>query len=308
VPFDPRAVVDEVIELLLPRATANGLRLISDQEGALPRVVRGDPGRLRQILLNLIGNAVKFTEAGEVVVSISIASDTAEAATVQFSVRDTGIGISEEKRSRLFQNFVQGDSSTTRKYGGTGLGLAISKQLVEMMGGVIEFESELGRGSTFTFLVAFERYSPESGSARAGGSGDLSLAGCRTLVVDEAGGDGARTREYLVMLGCRCDLASRPESLDLLRQALAAGDPYRIILLDLSAAEPEIFSLSRAIGGDPVLADTIRIGCVEPPVRGEDRLKSLGFSAVVPKPVTPSVLQDTLIAALEEAATIKKLF
>jgi PAS domain S-box-containing protein len=308
VPFDPHAVVDEVIGLLLPRAIAKGLRLVSEQQGALPRVVRGDPGRLRQILLNLIGNAVKFTEEGEVVVSTSIASDTAETATVQFCVRDTGIGISEEKRSRLFQNFVQGDSSTTRKYGGTGLGLAISKQLVEMMGGVIEFESELGRGSTFTFLVAFERYSPEAGSARGGGHGDLSLAGCRTLVVDEGAGEAARTREYLAMLGCRCDLVSRPEALDLLRRALAAGDPYRIVLLDLSASDPEIFSLARAIGADAAIADTIRICCVEPPVRGEDRLKSLGFTAALPKPVTPSVLQDTLIAALEESATIKKLF
>jgi PAS domain S-box len=306
VPFDPRAVVDEVIGLLAPRAAAKGLRLTCEQATTLPRVVRGDPGRLRQILLNLIGNAVKFTEEGEVVVSTQIAGVTPEAATVQFSVRDTGIGISPEKRSRLFQSFVQGDSSTTRKYGGTGLGLAISKQLVEMMGGMIELESELGRGSTFTFLIAFEKYSPETSRAHAGGNGAFSLAGCKTLVIDETAGEGAMTQEYLTMLGCRCDLASRAEALERLRGAMAAGDPYRIVLLDLSAPEPEIFSFSRAIAGDPAIRETILICCVEPPLRGEDRLKSFGFSAALQKPVTPSVLQDTLIAAIEEAATASR--
>jgi two-component system sensor histidine kinase/response regulator len=298
-PFDPSAVVDEVIGLLAPRAAAKGLRLTCETQGTLPRVVRGDPGRLRQILLNLIGNAVKFTEEGEVAVSTLVTGSTAETATVQFSVRDTGIGISPEKGSRLFQSFVQGDSSTTRKYGGTGLGLAISKQLVEMMGGVIEFESELGRGSTFTFLVAFEKFSPEACRAAAGGAGVLSLAGCKTLVVDQTSGDGPMTREYLETLGCRADLSCRTEALDRLRRAMAEGDPYRIALLDLSSPEPEIFSLSLAIGSDPAIADTIRICCVEPPLRGEDRLKSFGFSGALQKPITPWALQDTLIAALE---------
>src|SRR5262249_41455539 len=118
-PFDPRAVVDEVVGLLGPRAAAKRLLLMSRVDAALPRVVRGDPGRLRQILLNLIGNALKFTEEGEIVVSAVVTGATADTATVRFSVRDTGIGISPENRSRLFQSFVQGDSSTTRKYGGT---------------------------------------------------------------------------------------------------------------------------------------------------------------------------------------------
>src|SRR5207249_4323412 len=155
-------------------------------------------------LLNLVGNAVKFTEEGEVVVTVALAGDTTETATVQFSVRDTGIGISPDNRSLLFQSFVQGDSSTTRKYGGTGLGLAICKQLVEMMGGAIGVESELGRGSTFTFLVPFEKYVPEavfSSGAAAGNNAD-SLAGCRTLIVDDCGGFCAIALEYLGLLGC----------------------------------------------------------------------------------------------------------
>jgi len=116
-PFDPRSIVDEVVGLLMPRATGKGLRLASEAPPRLPRIVRGDPGRVRQILLNLIGNAVKFTAEGEVVVTADLAGDDAETATVRFSVRDTGIGISPEIHSRLFQSFVQGDSSTTRKYG-----------------------------------------------------------------------------------------------------------------------------------------------------------------------------------------------
>src|SRR5262249_26438687 len=142
--FDPRTVVEEVIGLLMPRATAKALRLEFEIEESLPRVVWGDPGRLRQVLLNLVGNALKFTEEGSVKVTSELAESTANTTTARFKVSDTGIGISPENRGRLFQSFVQGDSSTTRKYGGTGLGLAISKQLVEMMGGVIEVESELG--------------------------------------------------------------------------------------------------------------------------------------------------------------------
>src|SRR6185503_12875108 len=140
---------------------------------------------------NLIGNAVKFTEEGEVVVTADLAGDAADTATLRFSVRDTGIGISPENNARLFQSFVQGDSSTTRKYGGTGLGLAISKQLVEMMGGTIDVESELGRGATFNFSVTFERCLPTP-------AGDVfSLAGCKALVADDSAGTAELTREYL---------------------------------------------------------------------------------------------------------------
>jgi two-component system sensor histidine kinase/response regulator len=295
-PFDPVTVVEEVIGLLTPRAAAKGLRLISRAQPGLPRIVRGDPGRLRQILLNLIGNAVKFTEEGEVVVTADLAGNTTETASVRFSVRDTGIGINPENRSRLFQSFVQGDSSTTRKYGGTGLGLAICKQLVEMMGGVIDVESELGRGSTFTFLVAFEKYLPEAGS----GNDAISLAGCRTLIVDNSGGFCAIAREYLDLLGCRGESCRRPEALERLRDAARSRDPFRVILVEMSAAEPEVFALTRAIARDPTISSAVRICCTDSPVRGDSRLREFGFSGVMQKPVTPTVLQETLVAALAQ--------
>jgi PAS domain S-box-containing protein len=298
-PFDPRAVAEEVTGLLAPRAVTKGLRLRYDAKSPLPRVVRGDPGRLRQVLLNLIGNAVKFTEVGEVTVSAEFTAASAETVTLRFSVRDTGIGISPANRGRLFESFVQGDSSTTRKYGGTGLGLAISKQLVEMMGGVIEVESELGHGSAFSFQVAFEKCTPEAAArpveAEGGGA---SLAGTRTLVVGGQADEGAITGEYLEILGCRNAVAGRDGLLDLLRQAAADGDPYRVVLLDLSPPEPEVFSLARAIANDPVISSSLCICCAPLPVRGQSRWKEFGFAGALQKPVTPSQLQETLAAAL----------
>jgi len=299
-PFDPRSIMDEVVGLLMPRAAGKGLRLASEAPARLPRIVRGDPGRVRQILLNLIGNAVKFTAEGEVVVTADLAADDAETASVRFSVRDTGIGIRPEIHSRLFQSFVQGDSSTTRKYGGTGLGLAICKQLVELMGGAIGVESELGRGSTFTFLVPFAKYFPEAvfGSGAEDGNGAVSLVGCRTLVVDDHGGFWALAHEYLNLLGCRGEICGRSEALGKLREAAGARDPFRVALVDMSPPEPEIFALSRAIGNDPAIAATVRVCCTESPIRGESRLREFGFSRVMQKPVTPAALQETLAAAL----------
>jgi len=151
IPFDPLAVVEEVRGALGAHAQTKGLALIHRAESRLPGRVYGDPMRLRQILMNLAGNAIKFTAEGEVVIVTRVVADDAEAATLRFSVRDTGIGIPAAQRPRVFEPFVQGDGSTTRKYGGTGLGLAISRQLVELMGGQLELESEPGRGSTFWF-------------------------------------------------------------------------------------------------------------------------------------------------------------
>ncbi len=161
IPFAPAAVIDEVRATLAVRARAKGLALICGAAGDLPTRLYGDPVRLRQILMNLAGNAIKFTERGEVVLHTTLQRGEAEQATLRFSVRDTGIGIAPEQRSRLFEAFVQGDGSTTRKYGGTGLGLTISRQLVELMGGRVRVDSQLGRGSLFWFDLTFRRCQSE---------------------------------------------------------------------------------------------------------------------------------------------------
>jgi PAS domain S-box-containing protein len=287
--FDPRAVIEEVIDLLAPRAAVKGLRLECEAQRELPRIILGDSGRLRQILLNLIGNAVKFTDEGEVSVTATLAGLSADRAYVHFSVCDTGIGISPENCAHLFESFVQGDSSTTRKYGGTGLGLAISKQLVEMMGGKIEVESELGSGATFRFEVPFERYVPED-----------SLKDCRALVVDEDTESAAVTGEYLRLLGCRSDAATRSEALAKLREAAAAGDPFAIVLFDMSSPGAEFSALNEAIASDRAISGLLRIGCCDSPIRGDSGLRTFGFAGILQKPIDPALLHDTLIAALEE--------
>src|SRR5439155_260728 len=157
IPFDLVATVKEIAAWFATRARAKGLDLTTGLPDDTPPAIRGDPVRLGQILTNLIGNAIKFTETGSVLIQMETIRDTAESITVRFAVEDTGIGIPVEQRAQLFQSFTQGDSSTTRKYGGTGLGLAISKQLVELLGGDIGVESERGRGSAFWFTAVFEK-------------------------------------------------------------------------------------------------------------------------------------------------------
>ncbi len=161
IPFDPFSIVEEVRRTLAVRARAKSLAFTCRRDARLPRLVSGDPVRLRQTLMNLAGNAIKFTEQGEVVVAADLTREEGERAVLRFSVRDTGIGIASGQRERLFDSFVQGDGSTTRKYGGTGLGLAISKQLVELMGGQIAVESAPGRGSLFCFEVSFKKHAAE---------------------------------------------------------------------------------------------------------------------------------------------------
>ena len=153
VDFDIRSAVRDVVALLAGLAGSKGLALLGTVDPTVPDAIRGDPGRFRQVLMNLIGNAIKFTEAGEVVASVRVATEDAEIVTLRVEVRDTGIGIAPEAQERLFQAFTQADSSTTRRFGGTGLGLAISRRLVELMGGQLGVDSEVGRGSTFWFTV-----------------------------------------------------------------------------------------------------------------------------------------------------------
>jgi two-component system, sensor histidine kinase and response regulator len=303
-PFDIVAVVKETIAWFAIRARAKGLDLesILPSDAELP--VRGDPGRLRQILTNLIGNAIKFTKAGKVVVRMEVLGSAAESMNVKFYVEDTGIGISPEHRGQIFRAFMQGDSSTTRKYGGTGLGLAISQQLVELLGGDIGVESERGCGSTFWFSAVFERQPVEDSAVAAPAvlmeapldpEPGARLDGMRVLVVASASAKPANLQESLKSWGCETDQLSGPAwILNELRLAVQTGVPFNVALLDIDIPDFDL-SISREIAADPLVFDTNLIALTSNDDRARDqRLRESGFSACLSKPVLSAELNQAL--------------
>ncbi len=222
--------------MLAPKAAAKKLEFVCDVQADLPRTVHGDLHRLRQILINLINNAIKFTDRGEVVVQVA-RSETLEPGLLRFSVCDTGPGIPAEGLDRLFKSFSQVDASTTRKYGGTGLGLAIARQLAELMGGQIGVESSVGQGSRFWFTARLPAATVVPGRRRTSLCG-AALHGMRVLAVDDHAGVRETLRDNLMGWGISVDVAaSGEEALRHLRMAAAAGRPYRVALVDLIMPE-----------------------------------------------------------------------
>ena len=266
----------------------------------LPARLRGDPGRLRQILTNLIGNAIKFTETGEVVVRVSIESETETHARVHFRVEDSGIGISPEAQGKLFQAFSQADGSTTRRYGGTGLGLAIAKQLVVLMEGKMGVHSEPGKGSTFWFTVELEK---QAGDARDAHPSHHSLVGVRVLVVDDNASNRLILRHQLDAWKMRVEIAADgEEALGMLQRAAEAGRPYHLALLDVQMPEMDGWTLARTIQANPTLAGTPLIiltsfGEAFSPAE----LKAAGVKAYLVKPVKQSRLFDCVVSAMDKA-------
>src|SRR6266446_3384352 len=229
--FDLRDVVESTVELLAERAETKGIELASWVLDDVPRYVRGDPGRLRQVLTNLLGNAIKFTERGEVVVRVTRENEDENRVTIRCAVTDSGIGIAQDAHGNLFQAFTQADGSLTRRYGGTGLGLAISKQLVELMGGKIGMESALGKGSTFWFSLLLEKQRPGTTAFFKRPRGNLE--NLWVLIVD----DNATNRQILQHQTASWKMRSRAaasgaEGLQLLRAEAAAGDPFQLVILD----------------------------------------------------------------------------
>jgi CheY-like chemotaxis protein len=230
VAFPLRATVEDVLDLLAEQAQAKGLELVALFQPGLPESLLGDAGRLRQVLLNLVGNAVKFTESGEVVVEVRAEEGLAEGAMVRFEVRDTGVGIAADAQDRLFRPFSQADGSATRRYGGTGLGLAISRQLVELMGGEIGVRSSAGEGSTFWFTVP-------AGSAPPPSPATGGLHGARILCIVGHPIGRRAVREAVLALGADAHaVADRDAASGFIRAAAEAGRPYDALLLDDAAA------------------------------------------------------------------------
>lgn len=302
VDFELVAVVEGAAEMLSGRAREKDLPLMTFVAPEIPRYLRGDPGRLRQVLLNLLSNAVKFTEQGEIMVNVTLVAETRTEVTLQFAVSDTGIGITDEARRRLFLPFTQADGSTTRRYGGTGLGLAICKRLVSMMGGEIGVESQPGVGSTFSFTAVFARSPRAEADARPS---FLDLVGLRVLVVDDNLRHGDILLRYLKAWTMQADTASNARlALVRLRSAYADGMPYAAIITDLAMPDMDGFALTRAIKRDPKLADTpvLLLTAYDERGQGEQALHA-GFAAYLTKPVRQSQLFDALANAVSGRMT-----
>jgi two-component system sensor histidine kinase/response regulator len=308
--FDLQTVVEETVDLLAERTHAKGLELASLIEQGVPTALRGDPGRLTQVLTNLLGNAIKFTEEGEVILRVRLAEESSDAATVRFEVKDTGIGMSEEQCSRIFQSFAQADASTTRRYGGTGLGLAISKQLVEMMEGELGAQSEPGMGSTFWFTARLQKQ-PEGASRRLPyPSADL-LEGLRVLVVDDNETNRKIVHEQVISWGMKNGMAQDGAgALKMLRSAVEKGAPYDLAILDLSMPGMDGMELAHRIKADPTISSTRLILLTSMGLRGEaEQARRVGFSAYLTKPVRQSRLYDAIVTVMSlpegEASTPK---
>jgi two-component system sensor histidine kinase/response regulator len=300
--FDLRTAVEDTVDMVKIRANEKGLDLACLIQHEVPSLLLGDPGRLRQVLMNLMDNAVKFTEKGEVVIRITLEEESDRQATLRFAVSDTGIGIPQDRRDRLFQSFSQGDPSTTRKYGGTGLGLAISKNIVEKMGGRIGVESAEGEGSTFWFTAVFEKQPVDrERSPRM----FEDIRGRRILVVDDNATNRLFLREQLNSWRCLPEEAANgEEALAKLRAAVEAKDPFLVAILDMEMPGMDGATLGRKIKEDPDLCRTILMLLTSQGRRGDaKRMEEIGFAAYLMKPVKSAQLHDCLALAIGSKST-----
>lgn len=299
--FDLRVTMEDMADILAVTAGAKNIEFASLIEDEVPALLNGDPGRLRQILINLANNAIKFTEKGEVAVHVSLDSETSDHVMLKFKVIDTGIGIPEHRIGDLFDSFSQVDASTTRKYGGTGLGLAISKKLCEMMGGRIGVSSKEGKGTTFWFTARLEKQTGttiEHAGLPATGNGQ------RVLIVDDNTTNREVLKGMLGLWGYHFDEASNAEkALAMLQQSEADGNPFDIALLDMQMPGMNGEVLGEKIKQDPVLSSTKLLMLTSMGMIGDAaRLKDIGFAAYLSKPIKRFQLYDCLIAVSKETS------
>jgi len=297
--FDLRRCVEDVGELMAVKAQEKGLELAVLFHQNLPTWVKGDPGRLRQVLVNLVGNAIKFTSQGEVVVHSRVLEMTDDLATIQIEVKDSGIGIPEESIDRLFKSFSQVDGSITRKFGGTGLGLVISQQLIEAMGGRIGVESVENEGTAFTFTLPFPLESAPAGETQT--STEVDLADLRILIADGRNTNRCVFREHLKGFSCETvEAKSGKEVLAKLREASVEDNPFQIALLDFSMPGMDDGKLARRINADESIRETRLIVVTSIPQRGDAaKMIDLGIDGYLTKPVKQSVLCKTIAKVLE---------
>ena len=300
--FDFRYTLDDTMKVLSLRAHKKGLELACSVPPEIPDTLLGDPGRLRQILVNLVGNAIKFTERGEVIVRVAIESATEEEMFLHVSVADTGMGIPPDQQERIFEAFSQADGSTTRKFGGTGLGLAISVQLVSLMGGRIWLESEVGRGSVFHFTARLGR--PAAASRATHPARSIDLRGLRVLIIDDNSTNRLILEQMVTSWRMRPHVAAGAvDALRQLREASQAGQPFPLLLTDANMPDVDGFTLIERIKQEPNLASITIMMLTSAGERGDAaRCRALGVTAYLTKPIRQSELLDAIMTSLGAAS------
>lgn len=317
VDFDVRETIESTVEMLAERTYRKNIEIASLVAPDVPNVLRGDPGRLRQVLTNLIGNAVKFTEQGEIGIFVSVEKQDERRLRLRFTVTDTGIGIAEQDIKNLFQPFVQADNSTTRQFGGTGLGLAISKQIVEMMGGEIAVESQVGKGSRFSFTASFvknETAKSDKGKNVAQNSTDETeasrasqmqiLKGKRILIADASPIIRRALLQYGAVWGLApVEAASGEETLRILGEAMRAGQPFDAVLMDMNLPDWEGFALTQRIKSDDAFRSARVILTTAYGQRGDAaRAQAIGVAGYLTKPIRNAQFYECLVAVFSETA------
>ncbi|GJL54812.1 MAG: hypothetical protein NPIRA02_19440 [Nitrospirales bacterium] len=298
--FDLRTAVEDVLELLAEPAANKGIELVALVYAHTPTALQGDPGRLRQLLMNLIGNAIKFTEAGEVVVQVSAENHQDQTVGIRFTVTDTGIGISEDAQRHLFQSFKQADSSTTRKYGGTGLGLAICKKIVTLMGGEIGVTSTQGQGSTFWFTVSFNRQATDTPCLQI----RTSLSGVHVCLAESHPTVRFLIQHYAQSWNMTCTAAAQgAEALECLRTAAAQGNPCELVIVDQQLPDMSGAEFAQHVKRDPALTHSRLIMLSSRGQRGEARqAKEAGYMAYLTKPIRQEQLYRCLTITMGSPA------
>jgi two-component system sensor histidine kinase/response regulator len=300
--FNLRVAVEDVAYAFAPRVQDKGLELACLVNPNIKTGLRGDPVRLRQILVNLVGNAIKFTHQGEIVILAEQVNETETHITIKFSVQDTGIGIPLERQAAVFERFTQADGSTTRRYGGSGLGLTISQQLVKIMNGEIGVESTPGVGSTFWFILPYEKQPVGKKKTAPLHIEPIEVKNLRVLVIDDNTTNRIILFKMVTGIGCRVDaVASGSKGLEFLRDAYRIDDPFQVVLLDMQMPVMDGEQTARAILADPAGRNISIIILTSMGQGGEmTRMEALGCAGYLLKPVKQSLLNDALIAIINK--------